>query len=306
MSIYLAKKELTGILNRSKLLYRMDLNLDRHVAIDKNGKYLSYDDYSEEKLQELVEKRKNIFVDVEFWNYNYCTHKNLDPNISDEFIDNLTVMVRSLKEFSTGTLVILIILHEILLNTFKINQKSIYLEYLSDIKISKKIIRNFMLNMEYQFPLTENYLSLILEVFNDETIYDFIFRECCNFTLEEFEKIMEFFTLNDINMASYYVCDKFKEDEIRLKYLEKCIILFENKIDLMKNITYTKKNKNPSIGYCLMTMKITPKIQDLYYSVIKKYMDKSGSINITVSDSKEDTNFIKKRREEILNYFDKF
>ena len=209
MSIYLAKKELRNILDKSKLKYSLDLNLDRYVAVDKKGKYLSYDDYNEENLQNLVESKKNLYVDLEFWNYNYCTSNNLDPSVSEEFINNLTVIVRSFKEFSTGTLVILIILHEILLNTFKIKSKDLYLEYLSDIKISKKIIRNFMLRMEYQLPLTENYLTLIVEVFDDETIYDFIFRECCNFTLGEFEKIMEFFTLRDINMASLYVCDNF-------------------------------------------------------------------------------------------------
>ena len=160
--------------------------------------------------------------------------------------------------------------------------------------------------MQYQLPLTENYLSLILEVFDDETIYDFIFRDCCNFTLGEFEKIMEFFTLRDINMASFYICDRFKDTETRLKYLEKCIILFENKIDITERVTYTKKNKNPYIGYCLLMMKVNPKNHNLYYSVIQKYMDKFGSIDIIVSDSKEDTKFIKKRREEILNYFDKF
>ena len=136
MSIYLAKKELRSILAKSKLKYTMDLNLDRHVAIDKNGKYLSYDDYSEETLQNLVESRKNIYVDLEFWNYNYCTSKNLDPGIEKEIIDNLSVIVRSLKEFSTGTLVVWIILHEILLNTFKIKSKDLYLEYLSDININ--------------------------------------------------------------------------------------------------------------------------------------------------------------------------
>ena len=306
MSIYLAKKELKNILDKSKLKYSLPLDLDRHVAVDKNGNYMSYNEYSEEKLQKLVESKKKLYVDIEFWNYNYCTSENLDPSIENGIIDNLTVIVKSLKEFSTGTLVVWIILHEILLNTFKIKSKDLYLEYLSDIKINKKHIRNFMLRMDYQLPLTENYLTLILEVFDDETIYDFIFRECCNFTLGEFEKIMEFFTLRDINMASFYICDKFKDSETRLKYLEKCIILFENKIDITKYVTYTKKNKNPYIGYCLLTMDVTPKIHDLYYSVIKNYMDKSGSINITVSDSKEDTKFIKERREEIMNYFDKF
>ena len=89
MSIYLAKKELRNILDKSKLKYSLDLNLDRYVAVDKKGKYLSYDEYSEESLQNLVESRKNIYVDLEFWNYNYCTANNLDPSVSEEFIDNI-------------------------------------------------------------------------------------------------------------------------------------------------------------------------------------------------------------------------
>ena len=59
MSIYLAKKELRSILDRSKLKYTMELNLDRHVAVDKNGKYLSYEDYSEEDLQKII---KNVML----------------------------------------------------------------------------------------------------------------------------------------------------------------------------------------------------------------------------------------------------
>lgn len=306
MSIYLSKKELKDILDKSKLKYKLSLNLDRNIAVDKNGNYLSYDMYTEEKLQKLVETKKNLYVDFEFWNYNYCTSENLDPSMAENMIENLNVVVRSFKEFSTGTTVIIIILHEILLNTFKIRNKQIYLEYLSDIKIDAKTIKNFLINMEYQLPLTENYLTLILEVLDDETIYDFIFKKSSDFTLGEFEKIMEFFTIRDINMASYYICDKFKNTETRLKYLEKCIILFENKIDISDHVTYTKKNKNPYIGYCLLMMKIDQKYEKLYYSVIEKYMDKFGCINITVSDSKQDTKFIKERKLEITNYFNKF
>lgn len=306
MSIYLAKKELIDILNKSKLEYKIESDTGRNIAIDKNGKYMTFSEYSEENLKKLVINRKNIFVDIEFWNYNYCSGNNLDPYIVDEFIEKLSVAVNSLTDFSTGTLVVLIILHEILLNTFKIKSNELYLEYLSNIKISKKIIRNFMISMEYQLPLTENYLSLILEVFDDETIYDFIFRDCCNFTLGEFSKIMEFFKLRDINMASYYICDKFKDNKVVLSYLEKCIELFEGRIDVSEQIVYSKKNNEHYIGYCLMTMKLNTELEPLYYSVIKKYMDKEGSIKIIVSDSKKDSTFIERRRKEILNYFDKF
>ena len=64
-------------------------------------------------LEIFVEKNKKCYVDIEFWNYNYCTSKNLDPKISSSLIDNLNVVVKNLNDFSTGTLVVLIIVNEI-------------------------------------------------------------------------------------------------------------------------------------------------------------------------------------------------
>ena len=306
MSIYLAKKQLVELLDKSKLDYSVVLDNGRNIAATKKGKILDYDNYTEEKLQHFVEKNKNCYVDIEFWNYNYCTSRNLDPEISCSFVDNLNVVVKNLNDFSTGTLVVLIIVNEIILNTFKIKDNSSYLEYLEDIKISRKIIKNFMLNMEYRLPLTSNYLTLILEVFDEETIYDFIFRECCNFTINEFEKIMEYYTVKDINIVSFYIFDRFKNNKLRLEYIQKCLILYENKIYLNRQIVFSKKNKNPTIGYYLMRMKIDKEIENLYYSVMRLYLDKSGTLDIIVSDDKKDNKFIRRRKEEIFSYFDKF
>ena len=169
-------------------------------------------------------------------------------------------------------------------------------------KISRKIIKNFMLNMEYQLPLTENYLTLILEVFDEDTIYDFLFRKCCKFTIEEFGRIMEFFEIKNIHSISYYIDSFFRNKTKKLEYFKKCIELYQNKIDYTDNIIFTKKNKNPHLGYYLLIMELEPELESLYYSVVKKYLDKSGSINIIIDDEEEKKK-IEIRKLEIKNYF---
>ena len=306
MSIYLSKKELINILEKSRLDFKIPVVDKKVIASYKGEIIMKIEDYSEEKLEKLVKKHKKTIVDFEFWNYNYCNSKNLDPDISEEFISNLEVVVRNLNDFSTGTITMLIIIHELLLNTFKIKSNKLFLQYLQDIKVSRKIVKNFMLNMEYQLPLTENYLTLILEVFDQETIFDFLFKKCCSFNLEEFEKIMEYFEVRDIHLVSYYIFTSFKNKEKQLKYLDSCLILFEDKIDLSENVIYKKRNKNPHVGYYLLKMELTPSIESLYYCVVKRYIDKYGSLNIIVNDDEDENNFIKTRKKEVLNYFDKY
>ena len=305
MSIYLAKKELIDLLEKNNMKHNMKLSPGKVVAKTKNTT-MKLKDYTEEKLEKLVKSKKSVTVNIEFWNYNYCTNRNIDSSVAEDFINQLDVTVENLKDFSAGTLVILIIAHEILLHTFKIKDSNIYIQYLEDNKISRKLLRNFMLNMKYELPLTENYLTLILKVFDQETIFHFLFRKYCKFELGEFEKIMEYFKLDNIHEASYYIVDKFRSKRKQLEYFKVCIILFEDKIDLTeKNVVYNKKNKSPHIGYYLLTMKIDNDLENLYYSVVKQYLDKFGTLNI-ISEDKEENNYIDSRKREIINYFDKY
>lgn len=307
MSIYLAKKELADLLEGSHLKFDIKLDFSKKiVAENKNGKELKFQDYTEENLKKMVAGKKNVYVNLDFWNYNYCTDLNIDPEVSGNFINNLSVVVKSLNDFSVGTLVILIFLHELLLNTFKIKSREVYLEYLEGIKISRKIIRNFMVGMQYHLPLTENYLILILEVFDKETIFDFLFKKCCQFTIEEFSKIMEYFELDNIHEMSYYIFERFKSKKLQLEYCKLCLILFEDKIDFYDEALYSKKNKSPHIGYYLLTLKLNPELENLYYSVIKIYMDKFGTLNLILTDDEDKNKFIKTRKKEILEYFDKY
>ena len=159
------KKRLIQSLEKSKYDFHVELEENRLVAEVPGKGIMTFEDYTEDNLNTLVKNNKKCYVDLEFWNYSYCSSKNINPVHTQDFLENLSFIIQEKDSFSEGTVVILILLHEILLNVYTIKSEIEFLKYLENIKLSKKIIRNFMLKNEYQLPLTENYLHLILKTF---------------------------------------------------------------------------------------------------------------------------------------------
>lgn len=125
MSIYLIKKELIDILKDSNLNFRVENEQLKPVAeiVYSGGKskYLDFDNYSEDVLKQILKNKKRVvYVDLEFWNYNYCTRENINPEYSSKIIEKLSVLVDSTSSFSEGTIIVLILLHQFLLNIYKI------------------------------------------------------------------------------------------------------------------------------------------------------------------------------------------
>ena len=306
MSIYLAKKKLKNILNNGILNYDINMEKIKHVAEVPSKGILDYQDYNEENLKNLVKKNKTVYVDIEFWNYNYCQYKNINPIITENILEQFDFLPNDYKSFSEGNIVILILLHELLTNIFIIPKLEDFKLYLEKLKISNKIIVNFLTRIEYKLPLTENYLYLILKVFNEENIYDFLFRECCYFTIDEYKIILEKFKIKDIHLLSYYIKSHFNNSKKFLEYLDFIIDIYDKKIDLTNTIVFKLKNNNYNLGYYLLTLDINNEIENLYYKVIKKYLDKEGALNIKVYDNHKVSKLIKTRKLEIENYFNRY
>ena len=306
MSIYLVKTELINLLKDTNLIYEISNENIRPVAEiiykDDKKKILDFDNYTEENLKEILKNKKRVvYVNLDFWNYNYCTKENIDKNSAEDFIQNLNVIVESVSVFSEGTVTILILLHEILLNVYKIKSEEVFLDYLDELKISKKIIKNFLIRMEYTLPLTKNYLELIKRVFDNQTISNFIFNKNNKFSIDEHRTILKNFTIEDIHSMSNIVRDSYESNIDFLKYISLIIDLYDNDIDMEKAIYH---KKDPTIGFHLLTLKLEDKEENLYYDIIQKYMDKNGSINIKVSNNhKELQEKLKTRRKEIKQYF---
>lgn len=299
------KKQLIDILEKGHLKYNISLDTNRIVAEVPGVGVMPFEDYSEKNLQEIVAKNRKCYVDIEFWNYNYCSFRNINPVHVGDFLENVNFIIKDKKSFSEGTLVILILLNELILNIFKIENKKTFELYIDQLKISKKIIRNFLINVEYQLPLTENYLYLILKVFDETSIYDFLFRECCYFTLEETRTILNYYEVKDIHLAGYYIFNNFRTTELKLKYISFVIDAYEGNIDYNNYIYYKGESGDPVLGYYLLTLEYVQNNQEQYYYVMKKYVEKSGSLKLQVIGNEEETEKISQRRKEIETYLDR-
>ena len=161
--MYLIKKKLRKLLNDSNLEYKIPKTSVKKIAYTNKEILLKSSDYTESKLEKLVKNKKKVKINLEYWNYNYCTYDNLDEDSINFLSSNLDILVDDLKDFVTGAVVVNILMHEVLLNTYLIKNNNIYLNYLDTVKLSRKIIRNFLLEYRYQLPLTDNYLSLIVK-----------------------------------------------------------------------------------------------------------------------------------------------
>lgn len=307
MSIYLIKKELAEFLNKANMKHNIETTTIRPVAEiiykNKKKKFLDFDNYSEDFLKKLVEDKKRIvYVDLEFWNYNYCTKDNINREESLNFLENVDIVVESVSSFGEGTITILIVLHEILLNVYKIQKLKVFDSYINNLNISKKIMQKFLVNMSYNLPLTKNYLELMKKVFDGESIFSFVFNESNNFTLNEFKAIVTNFTIQDIHYSSYFITEKIKNSRQCLKYICAVIELYQGVID-MESIVYY--NSEFHLGYYLLTLEITNNNEKCYYTVIRKYMDKNGSIDMRVDKNPQLNEKLRMRKNQIEDYFDK-
>lgn len=300
------KKNMIELLEKGNLDFHINNDTSRIVAQVPGKGVLTYDDYTEENLLQIVKNNKKCYVDLEFWNYNYCTFKNLNPVHISDFLENINFIITDKNSFSEGTVVMLILLNELILNVYKIENQDEFDEYLEKLKISRKIIKNFLINTEYRLPLTKNYLHLILKVFDEETIYDFIFRECCYFTLEECKAILKHYPIKNIHLASYYVVTNFESNDLILKYLCFLIESFDGVIDYGDVVYYNKENNDPLLGYYLLTLPLTEKLEPRYYYTMKNYLSKSGTLCVKVVGDKEENNRIEERRNQITSYFDMY
>lgn len=310
MSIYLIKLEIIKILKDSNLNFYVDNDITRPVAkivtSKEPNKYLMIESYSEENLQKLVNNKKSrkIYVDLEFWNLNYCNKVNIEKSVVNNFINNLEVLVDNSLKFSEGTIIILILIYNILLKTFKLESKEEYLDYLFQLKISKKYIRNFLLGMTHIFPLTQNYLELLYLTFDSDSIMEYCFKKNNIIDFDEYKVIIEKFKVKDIDYCSKLIFESNLDIKKKLNYVIVLIENFDEDLNVNQLMYYNPKKEDTILGIYLMSININKELEKMYYFVIKKYLDKNGTTNIRIIDDKNLQRKINIRKKEIQEYFD--
>ena len=305
MSIYLVKRELSDLLTKYKGEYSIGMDILRHVANVVDKGYLDFKDYSEEILEKLVRRRGTVYVDLEFWNYNYCKFENIDPDFSEMLLEKSQRILERREEYTEGTLVMLILLHQVLLNVYKIEDFETFEKYLTHIKVSKRVIKNFLINMDYKLPLTKNYLYLIEVVFDETSIFDFVLKEKDYFDFDEFKKIMSKFEIRNIDSSSITVLRSFSDMRQGMKHVSFLLDLYDDIIS-KNDFSYQNVDSFDMLSAELLKMKVDNKNRDCYYSVVKKFLEKGGNFNVTILGNNEINEFVQIRRQEIREYFERY
>ena len=305
MSIYLVKKELSELLEGYIGDYSIGLETLRHVAHVVGKGYLDFNDYTESILEKLVKRKGKVYVDLEFWNYNYCTFENIDPEFAEILLEKSERILEKQEGYTEGTVVMLILLHQILLNVYKIDDFETFEDYVNRIKVSKRVIKNFLINMDYKLPLTRNYLHLIETVFDERSIFDFVLKEKDYFSFDEFKKIISKFRIEDIDGSSITVLKSFSDTREGLKHVSFLLELYDDIIS-KNNFSYQRSGSFDMLSAELLGMKVDNKNRDCYYSVVKKFLEKGGNFNIKVLNNDSMDDMIQNRKNEIEEYFERY
>jgi len=305
MSIFLIKKELKEVLE--KLLEKdYSIDLDYFQPIAKLKKPIYFSDYSEKKLQEIAEKKGKITL--EFWNFEYCSKENIFLEELDSVIQTLDYRVKDKLNYVEGLVTTLILIHQLLLNVYKINDRQDFQNYLESFKVPKKMIKNFLVNTDLKLPLTLNYLTLLKKVFDKDEILDFIFKEEESLNLNNFERLISHFKIEKIHQCAFLIFKFIKHNKERLEYIDVSLDYFHEMIGNIteEKIIFNKNNYDPHIGFFLISMPVDQEWRDLYYKVIKKYIDKGGQTNIEVLKDEKATLKLRERCLEIQEYFHQY
>lgn len=288
MSIYLIKKELNFILPQ----YQNPLPRIKTVATyyeEDEKKYLYYDNYSEEVLISIIEnkKYKKIKVHYYFWNYNYCTVEQIRLEDKKALLDGIETYIFDYQKGFLGSLLNLISMNQILLNTFKILKVNVYQEYLSKVNIDKTFFANYIISENLKLPLTENFFILVKRLFNSENILNLVFNKSVNMQLEDFNNLVQEMDFGSINRASYFVYNSKIDMGKKLLYMNTMIDYYNQYINGFPITYIAMDNFKPYIGFYLYLMEVPTKLKDLYFKVLRNYYDNGGSQRFIITDNKE-------------------
>ncbi len=283
MSIYIYTQKLREILDGEKF-HLPDEKANSIVASGISGKrphIMKLENYSEDKLIDLLlseKKYKHLYVDYRFWNYKYCKIRNLRienlkhlyPGGDELFVDP--------TQFYVGMVVVMIMYYQIFYYTYLIEKEELFKVYLDRIGIDKGDMARFMIDNKIYLPVTTNYIHLLVRVFTDRNISDYLFDG--PYKPRELRLILENFNVTHLR---YYAKTIFESERSLLdKYLafEVVLDLFDGSIDQYPNVYMTDTMIYKPVGYYLRSDDIPDDLVNFNQSLVETYLLKDGSDNI--------------------------
>jgi len=290
MSIYLYSTEIRKLVGSTRVsLPDEKCNSIVASAQTKNKTYtMSFENYSEENLRNLVSLKKypNLYIDYRFWNYQYCEISNLKvENLHHlyNFKGDGDILV-DLNSFYVGRVVFLIFYYKILYHCVVIENNDLFKTYIGKINIDKGDMAKFMVENKIYIPLTTNFICLLKRIFDSDTIFRYLF---CGIPigLENINTVLLEFHITDISSASTNIFESDLSNMDKLLSIEMVLKMLDGGIDQYENVFVDTEKFYRPLGYYLETIEIDDSLENLLEKVKKLYLDNGGAKNIKILPS---------------------
>lgn len=300
MSIYLYSQKINENVKRNII------NLQLPEVVARAGpKELTINDYNEAKLIKFCENRKNKDIKVHpyFWNHNYCLFNMLD--MEEKFADLVTpdtYLVNS-QFFEAGSIIMLVSFFNILSLTYEMTNQDDYEKLLNRLNIDRTIMANFLIDNNFDLPLTDNLLLLIKRIFRNNNIIDFVFTPKLIFSYDQIALILSHFDYGSINQISSNIFDSNLSDKEKLCLCQELIRQYSQPIDADRIIYLKIKNFRPYLCYYLYTMMVEDELANIYYQVWQSFIYNQGAAQLIITDDNKMNEKIQQRYQVIKDYF---
>ena len=244
----------------------------------------------------------------------FCGPENIDEKIAKELTKELSITNDNFDpyEYAMGYICAKILIMEILVNMYVIENVNKFTEYLRGFKIGKTVIRDFLVNMEMKLPLNENYKLLIDSVIPQEDIDLMIISEkgIIRFDPDEVDYVYgDKYVVEDLNRISDQLFGILKgrgKALLLLKYLN-VLIEHSERTYCNEGLDFAEVDLDkysPSLAFGLYTMKepLYGEYEELYKEVVRKFRRNSGENKVFIRGQGKETEELLEIVEWNLNY----
>jgi len=288
MSLYDLKNEISlATETRYKKRYQGDYIVAKFY---KNGTYINlfYKNYSKGLLRQHINRNyEKKYVSIDFWDPSFCTREHLLKEEQDDIKKRLHIDEDSDAKTICGYVIAMINLHKIILKSYierKIDTESILMEY------GKNVLMLLFLEFDMVISFNNVLINFIFNIFDGDKMLDFMLTPSgkFRFLLQD----MRYFLIGTkrAHHISTVICQTHTDvHEILVLHLE--LLKFCDNIYTPSIIT-SFRAENILLNLLKLDIDLD-KHEKLLFSIIDKYLDKEGELDITFDFKRNDyENFI--------------
>jgi hypothetical protein len=299
MSIYIFVDKINESVKRNII----SLELPKIIAYD-DDKEFRLENYNETKLEKFCSRKsKKIKIHPYFWNHNYCTLDMLDVKVKIGNIETPDTIILDVENYIPGIIIMMISFYNIIYITYTLQNTYEYENFLNRLNIDRNIFSQFLIENNFNLPLTTNYLLLIKRIFTGDNITTYLFNKPMHYDYKDIANILSFFDYGSINDISQYIFSSNMSEKDKLCLCQELMRNYNYSIDSV-NINYldTKIFKD-YLNYYLYTMLVPDKLENIYFETWNIFLTNGGAPRLIIINDDILNNKIERRYQILKDYF---